>query len=250
MRPVTYSDGEIFERNGRSFRVNIERDNDSGTPWDREDGHGPVSEWMSRDKRPGERVLCEDHGLRRFYFYDFAEAVRIAHRDGWGISEKRIAEITKMQGLAPTARQIAALAAHEDYERLRRWCADLWEYVGVIVTEVTGADDPDSVETDYAHALWGIESDCEEYIAEVAHELADEIPAPDPATKPRTYTLAEIRNGTGWPKGARFALITDGDIPAGALAEARAYDKRLNDEERAPDGDDYNELFRIIGGVE
>lgn len=23
-----------------------------------------------------------------------------------------------------------------------------------------------------------------------------------------TYTLTEIRNGTGWPRGARFALLT------------------------------------------
>ena len=23
-----------------------------------------------------------------------------------------------------------------------------------------------------------------------------------------TYSLAEIRNGTGWPKGARFAVVT------------------------------------------
>lgn len=40
-----------------------------------------------------------------------------------------------------------------------------------------------------------------------------------------TYTLAEIRDGTGWPKGARFALVQAAAQPecnASALAAAVA----------------------------
>lgn len=36
---LRYFDGSTFERNGFTFRVNIERDDSSEAPWDREDGH-------------------------------------------------------------------------------------------------------------------------------------------------------------------------------------------------------------------
>lgn len=73
---------DTFEVDGVTFRVRTEYDDCHGAPWDEEDGHGPVSDWTSRGKLPGELVLCEDRGKRRYY--DFAEACRIARRDGWG----------------------------------------------------------------------------------------------------------------------------------------------------------------------
>lgn len=195
MFQVTYSDGDLFPRNGRTYRVNIEPDEGHGAPWDECDGHGPVSEWTTRDKRPGEWLLRSDRGHKRYY--DAQEAMRIALRDGWGLSDaakaelvqrlarprvlRRAVETVTIPGRDPakplTKREIAAEAVRRDFEYLRRWCNDQWSYVGVIVTDVTGADDPDDVETDYTNALWGVESDCEEYIAEVAHELADAIVA-------------------------------------------------------------------------
>lgn len=148
----------IIEKNGRTFRVDIERDDDAGAPWECEDGHGPVSEWTTRDKLPGELVLCEDRPHKRYY--DFQEAVKIARREGWDTAPYG-------QG---TKGERAARAAMADYERLRRWCNGDWYYCGVIVTDITDED----AETDYRSALWGIESDCEDYISGVAQELVDE----------------------------------------------------------------------------
>ena len=69
-----------IERNGRTFKVTIDRD-DMGPPWEEHDGHGPVSDWTTRDKRPGEMVLHQDGRSRRYY--DFAGAVVLARKDGW-----------------------------------------------------------------------------------------------------------------------------------------------------------------------
>ena len=85
-------------------------------------GHGPVSEWTTRAKQLGERVLVEDRrGAKRYY--DFAEAVRIAKRDGWDAPP--LGEGTKGQR--------AARAAEADFNRLRGWCNGDWEYVGIVV---------------------------------------------------------------------------------------------------------------------
>lgn len=154
---------------GLTFAVTHEPDTAHGAPWSEEDGHGPVTDWTSRDKQPGERVLCEDRGSRRYY--DFAEAMKIAKRDGWGIAPERVAAWTESAGRAPTAAQIAEAAVNYDFARLRDWCADRWYYVGVCV-ELLNVDDEPTGET---RSLWGIESDAGEYLDETAHELADEI---------------------------------------------------------------------------
>lgn len=67
--------------NGYRAEIEIERDDDMGEPWEEHDGHGPVSEWERREKRPYERILCSDRGAHRFY--DMQEALKIAKRDGW-----------------------------------------------------------------------------------------------------------------------------------------------------------------------
>lgn len=149
---------ETIEHGGYSFRVEHVADNDHGAPWLNEDGHGVISDWTTRDKSPGELVLNSDRSSKRFY--DFAETCRIALRDGWG---SRDAE----EGMSK--RQIAALAAREDYERMRAWCNDEWHYVGVVVTLL----DIEGNETDAVQSLWGIESDAGGYLGETACELAD-----------------------------------------------------------------------------
>ncbi|MNQ25022.1 hypothetical protein D3C85_382340 [compost metagenome] len=173
-----YSDGDTFERNGRTFRVFIEHDDDHGAPWEDSDGHGPVSDWTSRDKRPGEWVVSSDgrgrarNGSRRFY--DAAEANRIAKRDGWGLCDEARAKLAAKLGRVPTAGEVRAEAVRRDFDFLRGWCADEWHYVGVAVAHVPNGTEPDEVKRDYSYALWGIESDADEYIMETAAELADE----------------------------------------------------------------------------
>lgn len=84
-------DGDTFTQNGREFRVTFPYDDAGDTPWDRECGHGEVSDWTTRGKRPGERVLSTDrHQSCRFY--DFQGAVATARRDGWSFGNLTLAE--------------------------------------------------------------------------------------------------------------------------------------------------------------
>lgn len=154
-----------FTRHGLTFRTTVEQDTDHGAPWEECDGHGPVTDWTSRDKMPGELVLNVDGRQRRYY--DFAEACRIARRDGWDAPPYKTG----------TARQRAARAARADFEYLRAWCNDDWSYVGVIVELLDDEGEP----VDRA-SLWGVESSDDAYIEEVAQELADELASTAAAT--------------------------------------------------------------------
>lgn len=202
---------DTIEHDGARFRVTVEPDVNQSPPWKEEDGHGPVSEWRAGrhgdrpHKAPGERVLFRGHGA--ILAYDYAEACRIARRDGWGYlpgpmrtrltnlgaSFPKIGPVWEatsgtFTGFGPninaairdlyarhrashTARSYAAAAADADYWRLRRWCEGEWYYVGVIVEILDDAGDP----IGESESLWGIESDADEYIVEVAHALAGEI---------------------------------------------------------------------------
>lgn len=191
----------LDETIGTSYSVRIEHDHDYGAPWDNEDGHGPVSDWTTRAKRPGEMVLSESYGKKRFY--NFAEACRIARRDRWGALPEKYRIEYGANGLMrlsvnhfierrcetirtiwhddinaavrelydafaatfPSDRAYRAFAAKRDYERLKAWCDDKWHYVGVIVTDSDGNRE----------SLWGLESDNESYLLELANELLAQI---------------------------------------------------------------------------
>lgn len=155
-------DGESITLDFEGWRIvaTIHDDDHNPKPWENEDGHGPVSGWTTRDKAPGELVLNEDGRSKRFY--DFAEAVKIAKRDGWNSEPFD-------DGLTGGAK--AAKAARADYERLRRWCNDDWRYIGVAL-QVWFEDI--QLTDEYGAALWGIESDAGEYCTETANELISE----------------------------------------------------------------------------
>ena len=153
------NDGDIFEvpaHPGLHFRVHIESDRDHGTPWENEDGHGPVRCINSNTaKRSGERLL-NDYGGGK-WLYDWQAACKLARKDGWNAEPFD----------APNRIERAVQA---DFDRLRRFLQDDWWYVGVRVGVVT----PKGVPLTDTCDLWGIESDCDDYIKEVAHELAAE----------------------------------------------------------------------------
>ncbi len=193
---------DTFEHNGNTFLVEIEPDDFQDPPWEREDGHGPVRKaprgrnWRGyTSKAPGEMLMGDD------WVYDFAEACRIARRDRWGCLpgnlhsrqsadgswiaraghlEAHGADVNKAisalydayRATFPSARARAAAAAMSDFNRLDRWARGLWEYVGVIVTLCDEDGEPIDGMT---ASLWGIESDADDYLDEVARELADEI---------------------------------------------------------------------------
>ncbi len=151
-----------IERDGRTFGWIIEPDDRNEPPWTQEDGHGPVTDWTTRDKQPGERVLITDRRSKRFY--DFAEACRIARRDGWGVNGGQLPN--------ESAKAYAARAVEADYTRLSAWCNGVWSYVGVVLVPLCtccGEGEPD-----YFHALWGVESDADDYLETVAGELVDQ----------------------------------------------------------------------------
>lgn len=200
--PVFVGESISYEDGNRTITATIHSDDDTTPPWDREDGHGEVSERTGRDKLPGELVLCEERGRKRFY--DYAAAVKTARAEEWGflpgnlvtkcnsggkwnawvgrddgrgeclfntgghddINDAVRAVYAARKATFPSARAYHAAAAYADYERLRKWCADQWSYVGVVVT-VTDEDDAELAN----ESLWGIESDCHDYLTETAREL-------------------------------------------------------------------------------
>lgn len=202
---VEFDRAATIERDGFTLSAMLRPDDCSGSPWDNEDGHGPVTDWTTRAKRPSERVLIgERRGHNRYY--DFAEACRIALRDGWGAApysleiergkyglcranghwfdDRRnlvaivsdwhddvnaaIAQMYAKHRATMTPHEYAARAAESDFQRLRGWCDDSWSYVGVVVTASR-----EGVKLATA-SLWGIESDAGEYLVETANDLAAE----------------------------------------------------------------------------
>lgn len=161
-----------IEENGKIYRVEFHTDEDTGAPWEEHDGHGTVSGWENRDKKPGEVVISECRGGKRFY--DVTETTRIAKRDGWGLCNDARAELAKILGRAPTAGEIRAEAVRLDLERMRAWCNDGWHWCGIVVFPLT--DDGDELRSK-AQSLWGIESDAGSYFGEVISELISQIGA-------------------------------------------------------------------------
>lgn len=164
-----------FEHEGREYRITIIRDDYMGAPWEEHDGHGPVSDWRSKGwrgnypKEPGERLLHEYRGAARFY--DWAEAMKIARRDGWAASQ---ADAARWHAGEITAGQRAERAVAADFEYLRRWCEDEWWWVTVTVTQRCACCDDF---TGLSVSVGGIESDAGEYFWDVARDLAEEIAA-------------------------------------------------------------------------
>lgn len=162
---------DIIEKNGMRFRIHIEDDSDHGAPWEECGGHGVVSDWTTRAKKPGELVLCA--GRREKRFYDVAASMVIAKRDGWGMSPSLKEEWERKSGQPLTAGMIAAAAVDADFEHLLRWFNDDWRYVGVCVEQIDEDDQP--LTNKYAHACWGMESDDDEGLKQMANEYIDQI---------------------------------------------------------------------------
>lgn len=148
---------DTIEKDGFTCTAVVESDEFADSPWDNCDGHGPVTDWTLRTKKPGERVLSSDRHHKRYY--DFEEASKIALRDGWGSADSLETD---------TPKEKARKAVESDYAYLKAWCDDKWHYVGVVVT-VSKAGIELATES-----LWGIESNADSYLVEAANELIGE----------------------------------------------------------------------------
>lgn len=158
---------ETFDHHGYTVAITSHIDSDMGPPWKEHDGHGPVSDWTTRDKRPGEWVLHSDRHSKRYY--DAAQATRIAKRDGWGLSEKALGELARQLGRPPTRDEIVAAAVRNNFDYLKGWCDNDWHWVGY-TTRITA---PDGTELD-GDSCWGF--DDEDYmLREAADQARDRI---------------------------------------------------------------------------
>lgn len=157
----TLYDGDTFTHEGMRFIVRFEHDADSGAPWDGCDGRGLVRKSTSphydgkSDKRPGERPMNQPDRNEYQFYYDWRETLKIAKRDGWNTEP--------FDAPNPAVRAVQA-----DFDYLRAWLNDDWQYVGVVVQRIGADDEPigESV------SLWGVET-CKDYHCAAAHELAE-----------------------------------------------------------------------------
>jgi hypothetical protein len=114
---------------GRKIKIEWSYDEFGGKPWDNCD-YGNVTDWLRRDKEPGEVIICADRNSKRFY--DFAGAVTKLKKEGCsGADADRIAK--------------------SEVKRFQDWCNDKWYYMNASVT-IDGLE--------YAECLGAVESDC------------------------------------------------------------------------------------------
>jgi hypothetical protein len=114
---------------GRKIKIEWSYDEFGGKPWDDCD-YGNVTDWLRRDKEPGEVIICADRGSKRFY--DFAGAVAKLKKEGCNGAE-------------------ADRIAKSEVKRFQGWCNDQWFYMNADVT-IDGLE--------HTSSLGGIESDC------------------------------------------------------------------------------------------
>jgi hypothetical protein len=150
--------GDIFRRAGAWFKVTHERDDCEARPQDRSDGHGDISVLHTSESAEelaarGYWVLKRERGAF-VTVYNARTSLQMAIRDGWG------------RGKSMSAKR---RAVRRDYEFLRGWYQDQWEYIGVEVERLTGSRKGET------RSLWGVESCSGAYLSDVARELADEL---------------------------------------------------------------------------
>lgn len=149
-----------YTHKGREVNISFETDTDSGMPWDYSEGHGPVRKSNNShrsqcsDKKPGERPLNSPDHHEYQYYYDWKKACKLARTDGWNCEPYD----------APNRIQ---RAVKSDFDYLRAYLAQDWEYV-VVTVECDGeTDSVGSVETYKNYHL--------ETAQEMARELVDRI---------------------------------------------------------------------------
>ena len=157
---------DIIEVSGLRFAVTFDFDYDTEPPWDRSDCHGPVRIGRNHadgqsDKRPGERPLNRPTWREDQYFYDWAEACRMARKDGWNAEPYD----------APNRVQRAVRA---DFDYLSAWVNCGWQYVVVGICQVDD-DDNEIGAWDYCGGVETFKDYHHECACEMAEQLAKQI---------------------------------------------------------------------------
>lgn len=164
---------------GLTFHLSLSLDHDHEPPWDNDD----LGRFMEQrgtyhgqrlDKRPGQIVIAG--GMRSDpWLFDYAEAT------AW-LKDQYAEYHNKPRWPAPSAahrrigmslRECVKHDLDATLARWRGWIDDEWTYLGVNVAvnyhdvPITNAN----IGT-YWHSIWGIESDCHDYLVETAHDQA------------------------------------------------------------------------------
>ena len=121
-----YKTEDLTLPSGNRFKITFSYD-DYEAPWEANDGHGDVSEWTSRDKKPGEVVLCKARNFKRYY--DMQGAIQKAKTEDWSCDSVLPTD---------TRGQKAVKAAQADFEYLRAWCSADWWYCCLHVVMLDG----------------------------------------------------------------------------------------------------------------
>jgi len=164
---------------GNNIQISIDTIQDIcfGFPWKESDGHGIVSDWVSRSKYSSERLLSQSR--QSYCYYDVAATMAIAKRDGWGMSQDFINELAKTLGRLPTRGQTLAAAVEYDFEYLRKWCNNEWYYMilSISINEVN--DDGEIVREIDTSSVGGYESEGEywktEALSTANHMIKDQL---------------------------------------------------------------------------
>ena len=177
-------------------------------------GYSQNGHYKNHGKRPGEWIFSSDDRHATIYAYDAQAAMIEARRDGWGLSPEnlqalrdkianraalaaayreqssmpqgvrpsahiRAAELAPQFMREPTKGDIAAEAVRLDFEHLRGWVSDEWEYSSLKVELCDVDGDTIDGEAEY---LGGVvfeygdeESLIKEYGEDMAHELASRL---------------------------------------------------------------------------
>ena len=178
-----YRTETITSAKGNKFKMELAYDDMGLAPWEWCDGHGEVSEWTTRDKKPGEIVLCSDGRSKRYY--DMQGAVKMARRE-WVSKDSE-----------NTLGQNAVKAAQADFAHLKAWCDDDWGYACLHVVML---DDEDEELDGYDEYLCGVEDGYNKkfagYVMECAQGLAGDIETRylSDKSKEETNMLFSVRN--------------------------------------------------------
>lgn len=157
---------------GYTVHVSIHHDENMGEPWKENDGHGIVSEWVSRSKSPGELVLCSDRS-RFKRFYDFSATLELAKRDGWGLNPEAKDKLAATLGRKPTAMEIRVQAVNLDFQYCKGYCNDDWHWLGY--TTQIETPQGNSIQGDSCWGFEGVEGGLEYMIGEAISQAESEI---------------------------------------------------------------------------
>jgi hypothetical protein len=200
------SDEAVIRYDDLVFTVRFTQDDDDSPPWERGDGYGIVSDWTTRPKRPGERVISTaDRGDRKRY-YDWAGSIERAKIDHWDAPPYETG----------TKGQRAVRAVEADFKFLKGWCDDAWRFV-VIHVKCEGEEDVsggfETYKDYHVESAWEMIEAMADKVKE-NRRLADEADAAAERERARLQDLAQqiwnlVTFGVGDKPGALAAVLAE-----------------------------------------